>query len=237
MTSERDPPTGSGFHGCATCKMPSPMATRVAGDERDSPLRASESPSPRCAPALQLLLTVVAFGACHATPVVLDAPPQGSTVAGTIAGSMFDVADAVSGCGLLAGQSTVHVVLFNIPDACAVIGTSWPAGEEWLQLDLFDVDLSMHTSPTATLGPHTVISDDPTSTGSFAAAQFVGLSMTLPYGVSGTVDVARLEASVAGTFDMTLSTADHITGSFDAPHCDATSPGPAPNGDLFPCTN
>jgi hypothetical protein len=178
--------------------------------------------------ALTVLVVVAACGT--------SAPQGKGQVVGTLGGESLDVRDALSGCGLLSSQPTLHVDLFNLADACHVIATSYPDSERYLSLDLFDAAAPFQYSPLAQPGDAVVVPDDPMSPGHYAAVEYWGIPATVPLGMSGIVHVTAVDpASVSGSFDVILDTGEHVTGSFTAPHCAAEPASSTPNGGLFSC--
>jgi hypothetical protein len=174
---------------------------------------------------------VAALGACT-TPTVVN---------GTVTGDSLTVKDAMTLDGSQSGE--------NVPDAAGIVviastsgicpafqNNTVAANATQLVLTLYRTDSGGNVKSPGT-GDYTINNRDPVPANSaIAVAAFAVTGATcgpVPgqggIATSGTVHLSSMSLSTnggaQGTFDLTFET-DHLTGSFDAPFCDA------PNGQM-----
>jgi hypothetical protein len=141
-------------------------------------------------------------------------PATSTTVNGTIAGAAFTAADAIgssaSGTGSNGAWTNAVATITNFSGACAAYKTkNLPASASQLDLDV--VVSGSSVSP----GTYQVSGGSPGAS--------VVFNHDMPgqvYAQSGSVTLDTVSTStINGSFDVTLTNGDHLTGSFVAPIC------------------
>ena len=126
-----------------------------------------------------------------------------TTQAQTITSWTIDITTYAHACGCSGGANVQNVTL-----VIGALGTTIPTGKY-----SFGVDAG--TNPQgAAASAHYYLADP-------------SLPATLVDATSGSVDISLINASiVAGDFDISLSSGDHLTGTFSAPTCAVATPAP-----------
>jgi len=149
-------------------------------------------------------------------------------VNGTILGNSMQAADATSANGSFTQSFppiTVNAGIIGISTVGAICSKvtagQAPKNSQFLLLVVVDFNGAQSSAPTAP-GTYTV---SLTAT-KRAGAQYIPLDANCQntvgnvYATSGVVTLTSVNnGSYAGTFDLTLSSGDHITGSFSASNC------------------
>ena len=145
----------------------------------------------------------------------------------------MQAADATSANGSFTQSfppSTVNAGIIGISSVggiCAKASASQaPKNSQFLLLVVVDYNGALTSAPTAP-GTYTVS----TTASKRAGAQYIQLDANCQntvgsvFSVSGTVTLTSVNnGSYAGTFDLTLNSGDHITGSFSASNCPGLVP-------------
>lgn len=178
------------------------------------------------------LLALAAIVGCSSS----SASSSPGDVNGTIRGNAYPVADAISATVVQGFGTAGFIVMSNSTDLCAPPDTRIVhPGEQFFQIDLVDDKAPTGVAPTAP-GIYTAFKQggqEPPPTGqppvSKGATLFTGILDAQCAGdanaqaaaVSGSVTLTAVGGGVyAGTFDVTLDSGDHITGSFNPTMCD-----------------
>jgi hypothetical protein len=152
--------------------------------------------------------------------------PGSATFQGTVRGNPVTMADATSAEIQPSSSARNGVVVVSSASAiCASLGTGKePKSSQHLIVAVAEFNGTTVTAPT---GPGVFpIVFGPTSTRG-AIATFVSTDATCqdpaaPNGAAatgGTITLTAVGATYSGSFDLTLDTTDHITGTFTAPGC------------------
>jgi hypothetical protein len=146
-------------------------------------------------------------------------------VSGTIGGDSVVATDAIALQGPSSGliPNSAEIILTNLSSFCAVEqGHHNPPNAQELTLSVFEYVGSLGPgtygigSSSSELGEATFSATD-TNCNPTAASAGVGLA------TSGTITLSSVSATeIAGSFDLTFSGGDHLTGTFSAPVCNAT---------------
>jgi len=149
-----------------------------------------------------------------------------STFSGAIRGRQLRPADAISGSGSYRISSTqsINVAVVVLSSASGLCGNA-SAGRQPKNSQFFVITLSDRTGPQTAIptapGTYTV-----NSTTKFAGVGYLETDATCqtPMALqatanSGTVVLTSVTNGLSGSFDVTLDTGDHVTGSFNAPNC------------------
>jgi len=152
-----------------------------------------------------------------------------NSVNGTRLGNSMQAADATSANGTIAQSTTppsnLNAGIIGISSVGAICSKvtagQAPKSSQFLLLVVVDFNGAQSSAPTAP-GTYTV---SPTAT-KRAGAQYIQLDANCQntvgnvFATSGTVTLTSVNnGSYAGTFDLTLNSGDHITGSFSASNC------------------
>ncbi len=174
------------------------------------------------------------------------AKPIAQTVTGTISGKSFDAKDAVfnlgdwsNGFGQFYGTTTA-VQLSDFASQCTYdTSNQQPPNTQTLTLVLAENDAGGSASPASSPGDYSIPASytDASAPSARRAAAWYDLGGS---GASGSYDCFKASSQSAapgggkvtvtsvtadrieGTFDITLSRGDHLTGSFSAPRCGTT---------------
>jgi hypothetical protein len=168
-----------------------------------------------------------------------------TTVSGTVSGKSFQARDAVFNLGEWKGfepfyGTTTAVQISDYASQCTYdTANQQPADSQTLTLVLSENDAAGGKSPATSTGDYLIAANDTDASapnalrasawydlggsgasGSYAC--FKALSFfAAPSG--GKVTVTSVTADhIEGTFDITLSNGDHLTGAFTAPRCGTT---------------
>jgi hypothetical protein len=204
----------------------------------------------RCLPTL-MLLTASACSSTSAktTPTdaggtdgpsgVVDAaiPASGAaTLDGTMNGQTFAPVNAVS---FFDGFAVV-VYLSSLPDACGIVQRQ---ASSMFTPSLTDVTFAFDVgSPQSAVvvGTYSEVTDGNPTT-SVVEIQTDVWSSTCAHTISemggspSTATLTSVGASYIGSFDVTFTSGDHVTGAFNAPFCDVTIPDAGADGGVVTC--
>lgn len=167
---------------------------------------------------------------------VVACTSSSSGVSGMTPGGGFSPAATVSaavmvsdGAGGSSGEALI--VISNEDSVCGDAGATPPIerkGSRFISIALLDVNAGTSTAPAAA-GAYTIYPNTGSQPPKEALLETVGLDATCQpvdadsaSGQSGTVTLASVTGGVfKGTYDVTLNTGDHLTGSFDPTPCPA----------------
>ena len=164
--------------------------------------------------------------------IVTGCTSSNGSVAGP--GGGFEIADTISATvstsdGAGGSSSIARIVLGSTGNLCSDAGAS-PSiarkGAHYVTIELGDVTGSTRTAPTAA-GTYTIYPDTGSEPAKSASFDVTALDQTCQpldadtgSGQSGTVTLTSVTAGVfAGSYDVTLNTGDHVTGSFTPSAC------------------
>lgn len=118
----------------------------------------------------------------------------------------IDITTYAHACGCVEGANVQQVILI-----IGTVGTTIPTGK-------YSFGLHGGTNPQgAVVSAHYYLADPSLNP----------CCSTLVDATSGSVDISQITTSlVAGDFDISLSSGDHLTGTFSAPTCTVTTPAP-----------
>jgi hypothetical protein len=163
--------------------------------------------------------------------------PAAAAVSGTLGGEPVAATDAIALQGPSSGLApySAWIILTNLPGFCAVEqGHHNPPNAQELTLEVFEYVGALGPgtygigSSSSQLGEAAFSATDASCNPTAASASLgVGLA------ASGTITLSSVSATeITGSFDLTFSPSNHITGTFSAPVCNATvmtfPTGPAP---------
>jgi hypothetical protein len=167
-------------------------------------------------------------GGSSSAPVV----PGSATMSGKVRGIPVTAADSTSAQLQLTlqGGQVVHeaaIVISSAPAICSQMGAGKePKNTQYLLLALAEKDGSTAVAPK---GPGTfpIVTSATTGATRAAAATFLSTDATCrdPVGTTGTqatagsVTLTAVGTTYTGTFAVTLSTNDQLSGTFTAPDC------------------
>jgi hypothetical protein len=158
-------------------------------------------------------------------------------IIGSVRGQVFSVADAMAGTRINGTDTYADIFLADRAGLCEA------ASRYWLRKSLHTVRIDLYESTgqgdRAPAGPGTytvvAIGGPISARRAYVEARTTDESCALvasqsAKATSGTVTLTGVSnGSYAGTFDVTLESGDRLTGSFDAPDCQAiggTTDGP-----------
>lgn len=164
-----------------------------------------------------------------------------NTVRGTVSGYSLNARDGVSQV-VRNGPSVsfAMVLMTSIANACPVFSAGHMLrNDETVLLRLAtreQYQSGAKTLPPSLLGEYPIVSEVATpASGKFAILDFLVIdaactaSETLESN-GGKVTLTRVDATgYTGTFDVTFTSGDHVTGSFDTTDCQALTPGSTPH--------
>lgn len=148
----------------------------------------------------------------------------GATIQGTVRGQPVAFKDAMSTDVQFGnGQNQAAVILSSAPQICSLFGNGKePQSSQYLLVSLAQINGTAVSVPT---GPGTfdIVLSSTTTRG--ALVVFLSTDAACQDATSGaqatagTVTLTSAGPTYAGSFDVTLATGDHITGTFTAPSC------------------
>jgi hypothetical protein len=146
----------------------------------------------------------------------------GATVSGTLGGQAVATTDQV---GLVGTETTngttvafAAAVITNLPGACAIAQSNGnPRNSQTLVLEVGEEGTAVPPG-TYSIGGTTTV-----ALATFVAQDDTCTQTAQDTGTSGTITITTASSTeVAGSFDVTFNTGDHLTGTFSAPVCDAS---------------
>lgn len=156
--------------------------------------------------------------------------PTTSSVNGTIDGGSVTVTSSAFG---VAGWYPFMLIELTSgsPDLCTqYTGDYHVPNTQVVDIDLFAWDAASKSStPLSSPGTYSVVSGTAMPSGNYAAFQYQlsnanCAAASFEQGTSGTVQLDTSSATtMSGTFDVRLTSGDHVTGTFNAAHCPAIS--------------
>ena len=174
---------------------------------------------------------------------------SGASVSGSVPGGGVDVADTISATvtvddGTGGTSSYAQIVIGSTSGLCSDAAAAPPIdrkGAREIVIELRDIAGSQSTAPAAA-GTYTIYPNTGSEPPKSASLTTVGLDNTCQTvdaqtasAQSGTVTLTTAAGGVyKGSFDVTLNTGDHITGSFDPTACPALQTAAA-NTDTHRC--
>jgi hypothetical protein len=172
---------------------------------------------------------------------------NGGSVSGNPPGGSFDISDMISATvttsdGAGDASSVARIVMASNGDLCSDAGAGIDRkGEHYITIQLSDVTGAMRTAPTAA-GTYTIYPDTGSEPAKSASFTVVGLDSSCQAidadsgaGQSGTVTLTSVAGGVfTGSFDVTLNTGDHLTGSFAPSACPQLAAA-STNGEQHTC--
>jgi len=164
-------------------------------------------------------------------------PAQPASVNGTIGGQPVDAKDATSNVYSFDADSEELVYIMNVANSCTMLTASQqPSNAKVIAIQVATKSASGVSAPTM-MGNYPVYTAAGIggASGNVALARYQTSDATCTptsdfEATSGSVTLTRIDASVfAGNFDLTFSDGNgqvtgHVTGSFNASHCDALGP-------------
>jgi hypothetical protein len=156
----------------------------------------------------------------------------GGSVTGQVPGGSFDPGATISAAVMIPdGGGEAVIVVSSVATACSDDGAAPPIerkGSRAMTIRLMDVANGMTTTPAAP-GTYTIYPNSGSQPPKEALLEMYGLDDTCQQvdaqsaqGQSGSVTLTSVAGGVfKGTFDVTLNTGDHLTGSFDPTACAA----------------
>jgi len=191
---------------------------------------------------LSTFATLVGVVACSPAPSPNDAgsdasgdsnvaPDSGgsgtATITGTLDGKTIDAQGAVALKGVYDSSypGIVTIMIGNMPDMCP-IAQEIVAGSNKANLFLLGFTLGQ-TTATSTVGVGTYGGSDTTNELDAAGWDSYDATCTQTQDPGYTTALVTLTSvdPYIGTFDVSFSNGDHVTGSFNAPLCDTSSDG------------
>lgn len=164
---------------------------------------------------MKRFLFVTVLGACTASS-------PSNSIQGTVRGVHYAAADAIA----LAGDSLVEIVLGSEPNMCVPPEQQVQhPGETALLLILQSHDASGQIKAATASGTYPVTDDShapllSTVEANVLDAQCHNNASNDSLGTAGTVTLDAIhDQTYSGSFDVTLDSGDHITGTFSAPRC------------------
>jgi hypothetical protein len=169
------------------------------------------------------------------SPATPDASPDAlvqvdhgtGSVTGTIRGQQVVIVDAVSGFSPSQGStpgSFAGVMMSTAPQICSDVKQHIDrAGSTTIVMQLLDATATRIQAPTApgTYVITTTLSGPVASYGALTRDATCGVQSGTP-ATSGTVTLTSVVGEIyAGTFDVTLESGDHVTGTFSPGACPA----------------
>lgn len=157
----------------------------------------------------------------------------GGNVSGQTPGGSFDLADTISATVSISESgdttSSAQILLASTSNLCSDASASPPIdrkGQRFILIDLRDVSGGTKTAPAAP-GTYTIYPDtgtEPPKAASLTTGGYDGSCQSVDAAAaqaqSGTVTLTSVTSGVfAGSFDVTLNTGGHLTGSFDPNPC------------------
>ena len=156
---------------------------------------------------------------------------------GTIRGASFQPTSVAVGSGEINASNSLGLIVMTkgTDDICADTAAHQRHGNVAVfSVGLVDQDAAGNDSAPAAPGTYTILPSKSAGAGRWAVAfyevtnafcQDVESSDEAPKAVSGSVLLTKVDSTGwTGTFDLVLSTGDHVTGAFTSPLC-PTIPG------------
>jgi hypothetical protein len=158
--------------------------------------------------------------------------PGSGSVVGTLGGKSMTVTSAGFTDGNTPTVPPLGRTFISLTSASPPVCTQFAGNYNVHATQTLAFNAYTWTPPSGPMGPatapgtFTIAQSFPSTAGQYAQAFYTvwdatcSSSSTMETGVSGTVTLTTVSpAEVAGTFDVTMSGGEHITGSFDAPNC------------------
>lgn len=169
---------------------------------------------------------------CLVTLCLVGCTSNGGSVSGQTPGGSFEIADMISATvttsdGAGDSASVARIVMGSTANLCSDAGAAIDRkGEHYITIELSDVAGSVRSAPTAA-GTYTIYPDTGSEPAKSASFTIIALDQTCQAidadsgaGQSGSVTLTSATGGVfAGSFDVTLNTGDHVTGSFAPSAC------------------